>query len=67
MAVPKRRVSRSNSRHRRAQWKAKLPQIQKRTVRGRTVWVVSHRAHVVEDSQGRPLFREYNGRQVGEA
>lgn len=66
MAVPKRRVSRSNSRHRRAQWKPKLPQIQKRTVRGRTVWVVPHRAYVIEDSQGRPLFREYDGRQVGD-
>jgi large subunit ribosomal protein L32 len=29
--------------------------------------VVSHRAHVVEDSQGTPLFREYNGHQVGDA
>lgn len=66
MAVPKRRMSRSNTRHRRAQWKAKLPQIQKRTENGRTVWVVSHRSHVVEDSQGTPLFREYNGRQVGD-
>ncbi len=66
MAVPKRRMSRSNTRHRRAQWKIKLPQIQKRTESGRTVWVVSHRARVVEDSQGNPLFREYNGRQVGD-
>lgn len=67
MAVPKRRMSRSNTRHRRSQWKAKLPQIQKRVVRGRTTWVVSHRANVVEDSQGTPLFREYKGRQVGDA
>ena len=52
MAVPKRKTSRSNTRHRRSQWKAKLPQIQKRTENGRTIWVVSHRAHVVEDSQG---------------
>ncbi|HET6729553.1 MAG TPA: 50S ribosomal protein L32 [Jiangellaceae bacterium] len=67
MAVPKRKTSRSNTRHRRSQWKAKLPQIQKRTENGRTVWVVSHRANVVEDSQGMPLFRQYNGRQVGDA
>ena len=67
MAVPKRKMSRSNTRHRRSQWKAQLPQIQKRTVNGRVTWVVPHRAHVVEDSQGTPLFYEYNGRQVGEA
>ena len=67
MAVPKRKMSRSNTRHRRSQWKAKLPQIQKRTENGRPTWVVSHRAHVVEDSQGTPLFRQYNGRQVGDA
>ena len=67
MAVPKRKTSRSNTRHRRSQWKAKLPQIQKRTENGRTVWVVSHRAHVAEDSQGMPLFRQYNGRQAGDA
>ncbi|HET6920192.1 MAG TPA: 50S ribosomal protein L32 [Jiangellaceae bacterium] len=66
MAVPKRRMSRSNTRHRRSQWKAKLPKIQKRVEKGRTTWVVSHRAHIVEDSQGTPLFREYNGRQLGD-
>ena len=66
MAVPKRKMSRSNTRSRRAQWKAQLPQVQKRTVNGRTTWVVAHRAHVVEDSQGTPLFREYNGRRVGD-
>jgi large subunit ribosomal protein L32 len=59
-------MSRSNTRHRRSQWKAKLPQIQKRVEKGRTTWVVSHHAHVVEDSQGTALFREYNGRQVGD-
>jgi large subunit ribosomal protein L32 len=67
VAVPKRRMSRSNTRSRRSQWKAKLPQIQKRVEKGRITWVVSHRAHVVEDSQGTPLFREYKGRQVGDA
>ncbi|AYY12706.1 50S ribosomal protein L32 [Actinobacteria bacterium YIM 96077] len=67
MAVPKQKKSRSNTRHRRAQWKMKLPQLQRRTVNGKTTWVVPHRAHVVEDSQGTPLYREYNGRQVGDA
>ena len=66
MAVPKRKMSRSNTRHRRAQWKAKLPQVQKRTVAGRTTWVVPHRATVVEDSQGTALFLEYDGRRVAD-
>ncbi|MBD0292687.1 MAG: 50S ribosomal protein L32 [Jiangellaceae bacterium] len=67
MAVPKRRMSRGKTRHRRAHWKAKLPHVQKRIENGRVTWVVSHRARVVTDSQGTPLFREYKGRQVGAA
>ena len=67
MAVPKRRMSRSNTRHRRSQWKAKLPQVQRKVINGRETWVVPHRAHTVTDSQGTPQFKEYNGRQVGEA
>ena len=67
MAVPKRKMSRSNTRSRRAQWKAKLPQLNMQVVAGRTVWSVSHRARVVEDSAGTPMHLEYNGRQVGDA
>jgi large subunit ribosomal protein L32 len=55
MAVPKRKTSRSNTRHRRSQWKAKLPQINKVTRNGRVEFVVPHRV----DENG-----EYNGRQV---
>lgn len=66
MAVPKRKMSRSNTRKRRAQWKAGLPQVQKRVVNGRVTWVVPHRAQVVEDSQGTPLFLEYDGRRVAD-
>lgn len=55
MAVPKRKNSRSRTRHRRATWKAKLPQINKQVVNGRVVYSVSHRA----DDNGR-----YNDRQV---
>ncbi len=55
MAVPKRKMSRSNTRSRRAQWKAKLPQINKVTRNGRTEFSVSHRV----DEDGR-----YNDRQV---
>lgn len=36
MAVPKRRTSRSNTRHRRAQWKATPPQLVPVTVDGVT-------------------------------
>jgi len=53
--VPKRKMSRANTRKRRSQWKGKLPQINKFEVNGRTVFTVSHRA----DEDGR-----YNGRQV---
>jgi large subunit ribosomal protein L32 len=59
-------MSRSNTRHRRAQWKAQLPQLQKKTVNGRVTWVVAHRATLVEDSQGTPLFYEYKGRKVAD-
>ncbi|MDO4783859.1 MAG: 50S ribosomal protein L32 [Propionibacteriaceae bacterium] len=34
MAVPKRRMSRSNTRHRRAQWKASAPDLVPITIRG---------------------------------
>lgn len=34
MAVPKRKMSRSNTRHRRAQWKASTPQLVPVTVDG---------------------------------
>ncbi|MFD3594541.1 50S ribosomal protein L32 [Nocardia sp. NPDC058640] len=34
MAVPKRRMSRSNTRSRRAQWKAEVPQLVQVTVAG---------------------------------
>lgn len=67
MAVPKRRMSRSNTRSRRSNWKAQLPQVQKKIVNGRVTWVVPHRASVVEDSQGTPLFMEYNNRRVADA
>lgn len=67
MAVPKRRMSRSNTRSRRSAWKAQMPQVQKKIVNGRVTWVVPHRASVVTDSQGTPLFTEYNNRRVADA
>ncbi|MFT4298154.1 MAG: 50S ribosomal protein L32 [Aeromicrobium sp.] len=39
MAVPKRKTSRSNTRHRRSQWKATATQLVPVTVEGRTVRV----------------------------
>ncbi|WP_149181905.1 50S ribosomal protein L32 [Streptomyces sp. TRM49041] len=42
MAVPKRKMSRSNTRHRRAQWKADTPQLVPVTVDG-TVYQVPQR------------------------
>ncbi|UQA94157.1 50S ribosomal protein L32 [Streptomyces halobius] len=39
MAVPKRKLSRSNTRHRRAQWKATAPQLVPITVDGTVLQV----------------------------
>ena len=55
MAVPKRKTSRSNTRSRRANWKAKMPQINKRIVNGQVEYSVPHRV----DEDGR-----YDGRQI---
>ncbi|MFD0568806.1 50S ribosomal protein L32 [Kitasatospora gansuensis] len=42
MAVPKRKLSRSNTRHRRANWKAVAPQLTPVTVDGRELLVPRH-------------------------
>ncbi len=47
VAVPKRKTSRSNTRHRRSQWKAAVPDLVPITVNGRELLVP------------RPLFRAY--------
>lgn len=64
MAVPKRKLSRSNTRHRRSQWKAKLPQINRTVENGQVVWSVSHRARVVTDAAGTPMGYRYGDRDV---
>lgn len=66
MAVPKRKMSRSNTRHRRSAWKASVPNLVKTVENGRTVYSLPHRARVVEDSTGTPLFLEYKGRKVAD-
>lgn len=63
---PKRKMSRSNTRSRRSQWKAEAPKLVKTVEQGRVVYSLPHRAKVVEDSQGTPLFLEYKGRKVAD-
>jgi len=66
MPVPKRRLSRSNTRHRRSAWKAAPLTLVKTIENGKTVYSLPHRAKVVEDSQGTALFMEYKGRKVAD-
>lgn len=66
MAVPKRKMSRSNTRHRRSAWKAEVATLVKSVENGKTVYSLPHRARVVEDSAGTPLFMEYKGRKVAD-
>ena len=66
MAVPKRRMSRSNTRSRRSQWKAAVPTLVKTVENGRVTYCLPHRAKVVEDSQGTALYLEYKGRKVAD-
>ncbi|WP_347756927.1 50S ribosomal protein L32 [Agrococcus sp. ProA11] len=66
MAVPKRKMSRSNTRARRSQWKAEAPTLVKTVEGGKTVYSLPHRAKVVEDSAGTPLYMEYKGRKVAD-
>lgn len=59
MAVPKRRTSRSNTRHRRAQWKATAPDLVPVSVDGETRQVprylvrALHRGYIAPPTQGR--------------
>ncbi|GHJ59756.1 50S ribosomal protein L32-2 [Nocardioides sp. OK12] len=48
MAVPKRRTSRSNTRHRRSQWKATAPDLVPVTVAGETHQVPRRLVRAVE-------------------
>jgi large subunit ribosomal protein L32 len=64
VAVPKRKMSRSNTRHRRSQWKA-APLTLVATTRGSgTEYSLPHTARVVTDAAGTPLYLEYKGRKV---
>ena len=66
MAVPKRKMSRASTRMRRAQWKADAPTLVKTVENGKTTYSLPHRAKVVEDSTGTPLYMEYKGRKVAD-
>ncbi|MET0303323.1 MAG: 50S ribosomal protein L32 [Microbacteriaceae bacterium] len=63
---PKRKVSRSNTRSRRAQWKAVPITLTTTVENGKTVYSRPHQAKVVTDSQGTELFLEYKGRKVAD-
>ena len=67
MPVPKRRMSRSNTRARRSQWNAAPITLVKTVENGKTVYSLPHRAKLVEDSNGTALFMEYKGRKVADA
>ncbi|OII61347.1 50S ribosomal protein L32 [Streptomyces sp. CC53] len=54
MAVPKRKMSRSNTRHRRAQWKASVPQLVPVTVDGAVYRVPQHLVKAYERGLIRP-------------
>ncbi|AJW78696.1 50S ribosomal protein L32 [Clavibacter michiganensis] len=66
MAVPKRKMSRSNTRARRSQWKAEAPTLVKTIENGKVVYSMPHRARVVEDAAGTSLYMEYKGRKVAD-
>ncbi len=63
---PKRKVSRSNTRSRRAQWKAAPITLTATVENGKTVYSRPHQAKVVTDSQGTELFLVYKGRKVAD-
>jgi large subunit ribosomal protein L32 len=57
-------MSRSNTRSRRAQWKA-TPTTLTAAVEGSvTTYSRPHQARVVTDSAGTPLYLEYKGRKI---
>jgi large subunit ribosomal protein L32 len=64
VAVPKRRMSRSNTRSRRSQWKATPTTLTEVVEGGQISYARPHQARVVTDSAGTPLFLEYKGRKV---
>jgi large subunit ribosomal protein L32 len=64
VAVPKRKMSRSNTRSRRSQWKTTATTLTMTTTGGDVSYARPHQARVVTDSAGTPLYLEYKGRKV---
>lgn len=64
MAVPKRKMSRSNTRHRRSAWKAEATTLATSTAGGQKTHYRPHHARVVTDGAGTPLYLEYRGRKI---
>lgn len=50
MAVPKRKMSRANTRMRRSQWKAQAPKLVKTVENGKVSYSLPHQAKLVSDS-----------------
>jgi large subunit ribosomal protein L32 len=59
-------MSRSNTRARRSQWKAEVPNLVKTVENGKVTYSLPHRAKIVTDSAGTELFMEYKGRKVAD-
>jgi large subunit ribosomal protein L32 len=57
-------MSRSNTRSRRSQWKTTATTLTSRLEGGQVSYWRPHRARVVTDSAGTPLYLEYRGRKV---
>lgn len=64
MAVPKRKMSRANTRARRAQWKTSAPTLTAATSGGTQSFGRPHQARIVRDAAGTALYLEYKGRKV---
>lgn len=64
VAVPKRKMSRANTRARRSQWKTTATTLTSSSSGGVETFTRPHQARVVTDSAGTPLYLEYKGRKV---
>jgi large subunit ribosomal protein L32 len=62
VAVPKRKMSRSNTRHRRSQWKTTATTLTAAVEGSELVHSRPHHAKVVTDAAGTPLYLEYRVR-----
>lgn len=63
---PKRKMSRSNTRSRRSQWKLATPAFVKRKVAGVLVYARPHRASVIIDESDSASYYEYKGRKIAD-